>query len=438
MSTTTKSPSQDDKKKSSKPGDGSKKGQGGSGGGKGTKVGKEDFQIMSLLGKGAFGEVYLVKHKASGRYMALKQMDKSIIQAKQKTEHVKNEKRVLTQGRSPFLVRMHYSFQTDECLFLVMEYCPGGDLREFLKALEALDEEEAKLYFAEMIMAVHTLHQMGFIHRDLKPDNFLIDARGHLKLADFGLSKPSRVTTTEGTTTTLTTTTPSISEHEETKRRDRLSLLPPGVKKDRERLNSVDDVNKKFRRTITLKPPGTGTEMQSLVDTRNQRRPSIVTPITVSPSVRKQKAFSVVGTAGYMSPEVSAVLTEGKDSKGYDEVVDWWSLGCCFFEMVLGTPPFQGDSPEEIFEILKDYKKVIPTMFEQYREYLSPECYSLLKGFLCDPEERLGKDLKKLQSHPFFAGIDWNNLINLTPPFVPKDEMSEVVAKQEAMSNNNQ
>lgn len=136
--------------------------------------------------------MYLVIHKLSSRKMALKQMDKKLIEMQGKQEHVKNEKRVLIKGRSNFLVKLHYSFQTKECLYLSMEYCPGithyngissnlfllgGDLREFLEVLGSIEEDEARLWFAEMIMAVHTLHTLGYIHRDLKPDNFLIDSK---------------------------------------------------------------------------------------------------------------------------------------------------------------------------------------------------------------------------------------------------------------------
>lgn len=135
-----------------------------------SKVSLSNFDIKQLLGKGAFGEVYLVEHKATSRKMALKQMDKKLIEMQGKQEHVKNEKRVLIKGKSDFLVKMHYSFQTKECLYLAMEYCPGGDLREFLEAIGSIEEEESVLWFSEMIMAVHTLHTLGYIHRDLKPD----------------------------------------------------------------------------------------------------------------------------------------------------------------------------------------------------------------------------------------------------------------------------
>jgi len=88
---------------------------------------------------------------------------------------------------------MYAAFQTKHEVYLAMEYCPGGNLREFMDAIGVLDENEAKQWFAQMIVAVNALHDMGFIHRDLKPENFFIDAKGHIKLGDFGLSKETKL-----------------------------------------------------------------------------------------------------------------------------------------------------------------------------------------------------------------------------------------------------
>jgi serine/threonine protein kinase len=228
----------------------------------------DDFVVKHLLGKGAFGEVYLAYHKRTERYMAMKQMDKSLIRMQGKVshlelfslndspsqiQHIMNEKEILCNTKSPYLVRMHYSFQTKECLYLTMEYCSGiyaqllftltclgGDLRHFLDAVGSLEEEECALFFAEMIMAVHDLHKMGYLHRDIKPENFLIDPkyvfhgklnidtylnRGHLKLADFGLSKQMIGVEDDSPVNNLLSQS-EISLEELQSRRHRLSLLP--------------------------------------------------------------------------------------------------------------------------------------------------------------------------------------------------------------------
>jgi len=143
-------------------------------------------------------------------------------------------------------------------------------------------------------------------------------------------------------------------------------------------------------------------------------------------SYRRMLAKSVVGSPDYMSPEVTALLEkellEGEQAPGgYGEEVDWWSLGCVFFEMVLGAPPFQGESTDEIFDKIINYKRILPGTLEQYREHMSPEFFSLISGFLCEPSKRLGRDIEQIKNHPFFtrAKIDWNNLVNMEPPFVP-------------------
>jgi len=268
-----------------------------------------------------------------------------------------------------------------------MEYCPGGDFREFLSALGALEEQEAALYFAEMIMGVSVLHKLGYIHRDLKPDNFLIDARGHLKLADFGLSKerPSNDT-------------------------GRLSLMiNPGQNSVRDRLSSAN-LPTRFQRTIT----------------QSQKREPIKALNSQLPiSTRKAWAYSVVGSPDYMSPDVVANLNNNQIA--YDEMVDWWSLGCCFFECILGVPPFQADTAEEIFENITNWKKVLAPLWQQYGSMISPECFSLLNSLLCEKEKRLGKDLREIQTHPFFKNLDWANLDKVTPPFVPKDEFLQAL-----------
>jgi len=271
-----------------------------------------------------------------------------------------------------------------------------------------LEEQEAALYMGEMIMAVHHLHQMKFIHRDLKPDNFLIDPRGHLKLADFGLSKA-----------TVVPIASPVIEEEINKRRNRLSLLPDAQTQER---TTEANLKNRFRKTTTLKAGtfalGTLNEDGEPVVTR--AAPKI--PAGKNVTYRKLLAKSVVGSPDYMSPEVTAGLLDSPgEQEGYGEEVDWWSLGCVFFEMVLGAPPFQGESTDEIFDNINNYKRILPGTLEQYREHISTEFFSLISGFLCEPSKRLGKNLEEIQNHPFFkkANLDWSHLEKMEPPFVP-------------------
>jgi serine/threonine kinase 38 len=123
--------------------------------------------------------------------MAIKKMRKEDMYQKNQIMHVRTEKEILTTANSPWVVNLRYSFQDEAFLYLVMDFLPGGDLMSLLMKKDILSEEEARFYIAEMVLAIETVHNLNSIHRDLKPDNILIDKDGHIKLSDFGLSKLS-------------------------------------------------------------------------------------------------------------------------------------------------------------------------------------------------------------------------------------------------------
>jgi serine/threonine protein kinase len=426
-----------------------------------------------------FRQVYLVEHKARKQKLALKVMEKRLIAEQNKIQHILNERDVLVKSKvNPFLVHLWYSFQDEQHLFFAMEFCSGGDLRSLLTALGTLAEEEAKLYFAEMIVGVSTLHSMGYIHRDLKPDNFLIDNKGHLKLADFGLSKHgvmaprsmkvdrmasrrsillgdqqleqlnqenfnNRFVRTRSFATLVNRRAPSVSM---------VQTFVPGASKQAGRDETLTQSQPGMIESFTY-VPGQTNDLSSTYNGRVDRPPlrTLLFPAThrcpplqlltfllpVEPSLgrstpngpaaanggssspssaqrRRMLAYSVVGSPDYMSPEV---LNES----GYSQEVDWWSLGCNFFEMIMGTPPFAGDSPQEVFENIQNWRTVLPALLQSYSEYMSPECFSLITGMLAEPGQRLGsKGIEEFKQHPFFAGLDWNNLHAEEPPFIPK------------------
>mmetsp|Transcript_10850 Transcript_10850/g.10883 ORF Transcript_10850/g.10883 Transcript_10850/m.10883 type:complete len:249 (+) Transcript_10850:197-943(+) len=148
-----------------------------------------DFEPIKLIGKGAFGQVRLVRRKTTGEILAMKKLDKTEMIFKNQMRHVKAERDVLANADNPWVVGLKFSFQDEKYLYLVMEYLPGGDLMTLLVRKDVLTEAEARFYIAEAILAVDSTHKLNYIHRDLKPDNLLMDANGHIKLTDFGLSK---------------------------------------------------------------------------------------------------------------------------------------------------------------------------------------------------------------------------------------------------------
>jgi len=311
---------------------------------------------------------------------------------------------------------MHVAFQSPEILYLAMDYCPGGDLREFLAVVQVLSEDEAKLWFAEMITAVRSLHDLKYLHRDLKPDNFFIDGRGHIKLGDFGLSKETGYVKKTETQADI-------------KRKEFHSLIGVTANQGKQReVLTKDNFEKRFQ--STYKPPNN----QTLNSTSPSRQPvARYKQPTANVVTRKmQQAYSVVGSPEYMSPEVIKLRAgfapengQRSSGSGYGREVDWWSLGCVFFECILGAPPFTGDSVEAIFSDITNWEQVIPQLLGQYKDDVSDACYTLLSGFLSEPLNRLGTDFNKLKSHPFFAGLDWANLEQVVSPFVPLSNTSD-------------
>ncbi|XP_076230990.1 ribosomal protein S6 kinase alpha-5 isoform X3 [Calliopsis andreniformis] len=152
------------------------------------------FDLLKVLGTGAYGKVFLVRKRTgpdAGRLYAMKVLKKaSIVQKKKTTEHTKTERQVLEAVRdSPFLVTLHYAFQTDAKLHLILDYVSGGELFTHLYQREHFTEDEVRIYIGEVILALEHLHKLGIIYRDIKLENILLDKEGHIVLTDFGLSK---------------------------------------------------------------------------------------------------------------------------------------------------------------------------------------------------------------------------------------------------------
>ncbi|XP_032239899.2 microtubule-associated serine/threonine-protein kinase 3 isoform X2 [Nematostella vectensis] len=150
---------------------------------------EEDFDYIKLISNGAFGAVYLVRHKETQTRFAIKKINKHAMLHKNQVEQVFAERDILTFAENPFVVGLWCCFETKKHLCMVMEYVEGGDCASLLKNIGALPADLARMYFAETVLAVEYLHSYGIVHRDIKPDNLLITSLGHIKLTDFGLSK---------------------------------------------------------------------------------------------------------------------------------------------------------------------------------------------------------------------------------------------------------
>mmetsp|Transcript_15773 Transcript_15773/g.24207 ORF Transcript_15773/g.24207 Transcript_15773/m.24207 type:complete len:525 (+) Transcript_15773:97-1671(+) len=153
------------------------------------KVKPDDFEFLKVIGRGSFGKVMQVRKKDNGEIFAMKILKKKALIAKHQVEHTNAERKILQSLQHPFLMHLRYAFQTEAKLYFVLDYYRGGELFFHLKKKRRFSEEQAKIFVAEVALALGHLHSLDVIYRDLKPENILLDHTGHICLTDFGLSK---------------------------------------------------------------------------------------------------------------------------------------------------------------------------------------------------------------------------------------------------------
>ena len=286
------------------------------------KVSYSDFQPLKLLGRGSFGEVLLVRLKATNKVYAMKILDKKVLKMKKQQIHTKTERDLMVKINSPFIVNIKTAFQDEANLYLVSEFMQGGDMFFHMHdgQIVIFNNEKTRFYIMELVLALESLHKNNMVYRDLKPENILLDSKGHVKLTDFGLSK--------------------ILEDE------------------------------------------------------------------------KDKAFTLCGTPQYLAPEVLL-------RQGYDKAVDWWSLGCVMYEMLMGRLPFA----------IKRGMKLSMRIYERKMDFskrITDSAKDLVQKLLViNPKHRLGSGpngTENVKNHPFFDGVDWDLAMKkqLKPPFIPK------------------
>ena len=284
------------------------------------KVSSKDFESLKLLGTGSFGRVLLVKFKLNEQLYAMKILSKNQLKISHQEEHTKTERDLMVKIQFPFLVNIKFAFQDETKLYIVSDFMQGGDMFYHLHSEKVFKEPKAKFYLIEIILGLEHLHQNNMIYRDLKPENILMDATGHIKLTDFGLSK--------------------ILQQQD------------------------------------------------------------------------EKAFTLCGTPQYLAPEVLK-------GKGYDKSVDWWSVGCFYYEMLTGFLPFY----------IPRSNKIDMRVFNEpvrYPPNLNPLAVKFINELLnLDPKKRLGcgKDgINEIKNHEYFKGIDWDKYLRkkIPPPFVPQ------------------
>ena len=330
------------------------------------KMSIREFEPLAIIGRGAFGEVRVCRQISTGDIVAIKKMRKEDMLKKNQLMHVRTEREIMTSSNE-WIVNLKYSFQDEYYLYLVMDYLPGGDLMNLLMKNEILTEEEARFYTAEMILAVDSVHKLNCIHRDLKPDNILIDKRGHIQLSDFGLSKLS----------------------------DKV-FYPMSVK---EQSKPPKNLKNSGSDSITTANSNIDSNNSLLKNNKNCHKKK-----------NRLMAYSTVGTPDYIAPEVFG-------QNGYGQEVDWWSIGVMFFEMVVGYPPFFSENPADTCKKIIKWKE---NFYIPADAGLSVEAENLILKMVAPPENRLGiHGVEEIMKHPFFKGVDWNNIRKSKAPFIP-------------------
>ncbi|KAF9304649.1 hypothetical protein BGZ74_000976 [Mortierella antarctica] len=431
----------------------------------------KDFDFIKPISKGAFGSVFLAKKRATGDYFAIKVLKKSDMVAKNQVTNVKAERMILmNQTDSPFVVNLYFSFQSKEYLYLVMEYLNGGDCMALIKAIVRLPEDWARNYLAEVVLGLEYLHNTGVVHRDLKPDNLLIDQNGHLKLTDFGLSRVG-----------------FLGRQAQTDRRSKIPLsspFPESRPMSPYMFSHAPDANHESTSIPMIPTPKLGPSQPAYFNWGERSRrssnastssidgrsPAIgIPPVydmpkmpaaamltsassnapfplsessvkssssflsgfhavnSMSPKVshgnsplippsfllndlKEEEPEKCVGTPDYLAPECVLGMSQ-------DVMVDWWALGVICYEFLYGCPPFHGESPEQVFENILNRD----IDWHESELEISPEARDFMERLMCtDVERRLGANgADEVKNHPFFKEINWETLLSERPAFVP-------------------
>ncbi|VDD74359.1 unnamed protein product [Mesocestoides corti] len=308
------------------------------------RLSRSEFETIRLIGSGAFGEVSLVRSKSTNEFYALKSLHKYDMLKRSDRACFQEEREVLVKGMikgSPWITQLHYTFQDEKYLvihicvhfqYFVMKFYNGGDMLTMLSKFDdQIPEHISRFYLAELVLAIHSLHDLGYVHRDIKPDNVLLETSGHIVLTDFG------------------------------------SCLRIGN--------------------------------DGLI-----------------------KNAAAIGTPDYIAPEI---LRAAEDSHGtFGVECDYWSLGVVMYEMLFGETPFYSENLIQTYSQIMNFEKTFKIPEDE--GHVSDAAKDLLKRFICDRKQRYGRNgIEEIVNHPFFNGIDWENIRSQPAPYQPEVKSPE-------------
>ncbi|XP_015892578.3 serine/threonine-protein kinase OXI1 [Ziziphus jujuba] len=343
-----------------------------------------DFQslkVISALGRGAKGVVFLVKDEKRDETVALKVISKALIEKKAKAvdgqgneyRRVCFEQQVLRRFQHPLFPKLRGVLNTEKLVGYAMDYCPGRDLSSLRKRQteKMFSDDVIRFYAAELVLALEYLHKLGIVYRDLKPENIMIQQNGHIMIVDFDLS---------------------------TKLSARLS--PKKTQSDRvSKSVSLKKKKQRFPSFHCFCNSGISPDDSAAA---TAPEPPVDSVKTYSDSSEKSNSF--VGTEEYVAPEIVS-------GDGHDFAVDWWSLGVVLYEMLYGHTPFRGSNRKETF-----YR--ILTKSPELTGETTPLRDLIRKLLEKDPTRRIEVD--EIKGHDFFACVDWDSITQISrPPYIP-------------------
>jgi len=360
-----------------------------------------DFKLIRVIGQGSFGKVYLVRPSVAplSEVYAMKVLRKHEVIKRHQVEHTKTERKILAEVSHPFILSLRFAFQTTEKLYLVTDYCPGGELFFHLKRMRYFPEAMMRFYAAQIALALEYLHSKHIIYRDLKPENVLLDKDGNCKLTDFGLSKMTRVSISSSTTKTTNGRGNGAAEGGGAGGRGAGGEGGGGAA-DGETLAAATT---------------TTSSMPTSEDDSTKKASSSTNVVVVMDETCVPNTFC--GTPEYLSPEM---LMHRQRGTGYGFEIDLWALGVVCFELLTGWPPFFDRDFGRMCEKILARPLRFPSKYK-----VSANAQAFVKALLHrEPSRRLGcgkKSYTGLKAHVFFAEIDWDALERglVIPPFVP-------------------
>ena len=359
----------------------------------------DDFRVIKLISGGAYGRVFLAQKRSTGDMFAVKAMRKSDLRYKNMMEQVISERDALITAANPFTIKLYYSFTSARHVYLVTEYANGGDLYSLLSQIGRLSEHHARQYCSEIVLALEYIHSKGIIHRDLKPGNCLIASDGHIKLADFGLSRIDRDIEEDRSSGSATP-----SPYGSLGSASQLSPSKLSGSSTTIRIPAQDVLTTSspiHRMTLAAATGRRGSPSDS--PSRKLHRRSVSRHIS-----------GPKGTPDYLAPEVLLCEPCG-------EGVDWWALGVMTYEMIIGVPPFTASTPLAIFSNIVGRGLEWPKGDED----ISDDAKSLIEGLLMDDvETRLGasRGADDVKSQSWFDDVKWEHVYDKSAAsvFVPK------------------